>query len=40
MRPVSVLRIGAEAARTASLLGDVVSPLLNRDAVTATATAT
>jgi diacylglycerol O-acyltransferase / wax synthase len=30
MRPVSVLRIGAEAARTAPLLGDVVSPLLNR----------
>jgi hypothetical protein len=30
MRPVSVVRIGAEAARTAPLPGTVVSPLLNR----------
>ena len=30
MRPVSVVRIVAEAARTAPLLGTVVSPLLNR----------
>jgi hypothetical protein len=30
MRPVGVVRIVAEAARTAPLLGTVVSPLLNR----------
>jgi len=30
MRPISVLRIVAEAARAAPLLGELVSPLLNR----------